>query len=176
MTTILIIEDEPLAAKDLQKTLAQCGAHIEVLSVLQGVQEATAWFGNNPEPDLLFCDIQLADGVSFDLFNLVQIDCPVIFTTAYDEYALRAFKLNSIDYLLKPIDRDDIERALTKFHRWKAQSIQPDIRTQIADAVRDMQSLSAHEQTPTLRFKSRFLVHGRNRALREGRSDLPHHA
>jgi two-component system, LytTR family, response regulator len=165
MTTILIIEDEALAARDLQKILVQCDAHSEVVSVLQSVQEATAWFGSNSEPDLLFCDIQLADGVSFDLFNLVQIDCPVIFTTAYDEYALRAFKLNSIDYLLKPIDREELERALAKFHRWKAQNIQLDIRAQVADAVRDLQNISTNAHSPTSRFKYRFLVHGKGAML-----------
>lgn len=166
MTTIAIIEDEPLAAKDLRKLIAQYAPHSEILCVLPSVQDAVAWFGTNPEPDLLFCDIQLADGVSFDLFNLVQIDCPVIFTTAYNEYALRAFKLNSVDYLLKPVDSEELERALAKFHRLKAQNVQPDVRAQIADFLRDMneQHIGASNGSPSTlqnRFKSRFMVHGK---------------
>lgn len=161
MITIAIIEDEALAAKDLRKLITQYAPHSEILCVLPSVQDAVAWFGTHPEPDLLFCDIQLADGVSFDLFNLVQIDCPVIFTTAYNEYALRAFKLNSIDYLLKPVDSEELERALAKFHRLKAQNVQPDVRSQIADFLRDMNEQHTAPNALQHRFKSRFMVHGK---------------
>jgi two-component system, LytTR family, response regulator len=159
MTTLtaLILEDEPLVARDLQKLLLHIDPHIEVLCVIGTIHEATAWFAHNPEPDILFCDIQLADGVSFDFFEFVQVDCPVIFTTAYDEYAIRAFKLNSLDYLLKPVDREELEAALIKFRRWKAHNIQSDIRAQLANALQDIHQ----PQQATPRFKERFFVHGK---------------
>lgn len=112
---ILIIEDEMLAAQALQKILGEVSPGIEVLGVIETVEESIEWFGNNDMPDLLFMDIHLADGSSFSLFEKVEITCPVIFTTAYDEYALKAFEVNSIDYLLKPINKKDLKRALEKY-------------------------------------------------------------
>lgn len=154
----LIIEDEPLVAKDLRNLLRQIDDGIEVLSVLDSVERAEEWFMNNPEPDVLFCDIQLSDGVSFDLFKRVEVACPIIFTTAYDDYALRAFKLNSLDYLLKPIDREELEAALSKFQRRRAQNLVPDMQAQLAGLLRDLVPREAHE---TKRYKERFLVHGK---------------
>lgn len=110
---ILIIEDEKPAARLLQRKVEKLGLQINTL--LHSVEESIAWFSNNPHPDLIFLDIQLSDGLSFEIFEKIDIKSAVIFTTAYDEYALRAFKLNSIDYLLKPIDEDDLEVAVTKF-------------------------------------------------------------
>lgn len=112
MTTI-IIEDEKPAARLLQRKLEKL--NIEVGVMLHSVEEALDWFSKNAHPDLIFLDIQLSDGLSFEIFEKVEIKSAVIFTTAYDEYALRAFKLNSIDYLLKPIDEDDLEIAVAKF-------------------------------------------------------------
>lgn len=112
MTTI-IIEDEKPAARLLQRKLEKL--NIQVAVMLHSVQEALDWFSKNEHPDLIFLDIQLSDGLSFEIFEKVEIKSAVIFTTAYDEYALRAFKLNSIDYLLKPIDEDDLEIAVAKF-------------------------------------------------------------
>jgi two-component system response regulator LytT len=112
MTTI-IIEDEKPAARLLQRKLEKLD--IEVGVMLHSVEEALDWFSKNEHPDLIFLDIQLSDGLSFEIFEKVEIKSAVIFTTAYDEYALRAFKLNSIDYLLKPIDEDDLEVAVAKF-------------------------------------------------------------
>lgn len=112
MTTI-IIEDEKPAARLLQRKLEKL--NIEVGVMLHSVEEALNWFAENKHPDLIFLDIQLSDGLSFEIFETIDIKSAVIFTTAYDEYALRAFKLNSIDYLLKPIDEDDLEVAVTKF-------------------------------------------------------------
>lgn len=110
---ILIIEDEKPAARLLQRKVEKLGLPVNTL--LHSVEEALNWFENNTHPDLIFLDIQLSDGLSFEIFEKVTIKSAVIFTTAYDEYALRAFKLNSIDYLLKPIDEDDLETAITKF-------------------------------------------------------------
>ncbi|TDE02392.1 LytR/AlgR family response regulator transcription factor [Flavobacterium hiemivividum] len=109
----IIIEDEKPAARLLQRKLEKL--KIEVGVMLHSVEEAVAWFSNNEHPDLIFLDIQLSDGLSFEIFEKVEIKSAVIFTTAYDEFALRAFKLNSVDYLLKPIDEDDLELAISKF-------------------------------------------------------------
>jgi two-component system, LytTR family, response regulator LytT len=112
MTTI-IIEDEKPAARLLQRKLEKLNIQAGVM--LHSVEESIDWFSKNEHPDLIFLDIQLSDGLSFEIFEKVAIKSAIIFTTAYDEYALRAFKLNSIDYLLKPIDEDDLEVAVSKF-------------------------------------------------------------
>ena len=112
MTTI-IIEDEKPAARLLQRKLEKIDVKVDIM--LHSVEESIAWFSTNKHPDLIFLDIQLSDGLSFEIFEKVAIKSAIIFTTAYDEYALRAFKLNSIDYLLKPIDEDDLEIAVSKF-------------------------------------------------------------
>lgn len=123
MTTI-IIEDEKPAARLLQRKLEKLNLKVGVM--LHSVEEALDWFSKNEHPDLIFLDIQLSDGLSFEIFEKVEIKSAVIFTTAYDEYALRAFKLNSIDYLLKPIDEDDLEIAVAKFKSLlPKQEIQP---------------------------------------------------
>ena len=110
---IIIIEDEKPAARLLQRKVEKLGLPINML--LHSVEQSVEWFQNNVHPDLIFLDIQLSDGLSFEIFEKVEIKSTVIFTTAYDEYALRAFKLNSIDYLLKPIDEDDLSIAISKF-------------------------------------------------------------
>jgi DNA-binding LytR/AlgR family response regulator len=112
MTTI-IIEDEKPAARLLQRKLEKLNIQVGVM--LHSVEESIDWFSKNEHPDLIFLDIQLSDGLSFEIFEKVAVKSAIIFTTAYDEYALRAFKLNSIDYLLKPIDEDDLEVAVSKF-------------------------------------------------------------
>jgi len=109
----LIIEDEKPAARLLQRKLEKLDVTVETM--LHSVEESVQWFENNPHPDLIFLDIQLSDGLSFEIFEKIDIKSAIIFTTAYDEYALKAFKLNSIDYLLKPIDEDDLEVAVSKF-------------------------------------------------------------
>ena len=111
----LIIEDEVLAAKALQKLLGEVSPETEVLSILETIEESLEWFENNEMPDLLFMDIHLADGSAFSIFEKIEITCPVIFTTAYDEYARKAFEVNSIDYLLKPINKKDLKRAMGKY-------------------------------------------------------------
>ena len=110
---VIIIEDEKPAARRLSRMLNELS--IEPLTMLHSVEEAVNWFINNEHPDLIFLDIQLSDGLSFEIFDEVEIESAIIFTTAYDEYALKAFKLNSVDYLLKPIDSDELENAVQKF-------------------------------------------------------------
>jgi two-component system response regulator LytT len=109
----IIIEDEKPSARRLQRMLKSNNVSVETL--LHSVEEAIHWFLENEHPDLIFLDIQLSDGLSFEIFEHVSIKSAIIFTTAYDEYALQAFKLNSIDYLLKPIDEEDLEASLVKF-------------------------------------------------------------
>ena len=111
---IIIIEDEKPSARRLQRMLAELD--MEAQTLLHSVEESIEWFQNNPHPDLIFLDIQLSDGLSFEIFDAINIKSAVIFTTAYDEYALQAFKLNSIDYLLKPIDEDELKRAVSEYH------------------------------------------------------------
>lgn len=114
---VLIIEDETAAAQNLQAILKQEAPQLEVLEVLESIAEGVEWFASHPMPDLLFMDIHLADGESFRLLERVDITVPIIFTTAYDQYALEAFRVNSIDYLLKPINAADVRRALLKLER-----------------------------------------------------------
>lgn len=110
---VLIIEDEKPAARRLQRMLES--HQVQVDQMLHSVSESIAWFSNNDHPDLIFLDIQLSDGLSFEIFDEVEVKSAIIFTTAYDEYALQAFKLNSIDYILKPIDEDELAAAVNKY-------------------------------------------------------------
>lgn len=112
---VLIVEDENLAAERLKDLILQYDNSIEILECLDSVEESVDWLLNNDMPDLFFFDIQLADGLSFEIFEDVEVKAPVIFTTAFDEYALRAFKVNSIDYILKPIDYQELAKAIDKY-------------------------------------------------------------
>jgi len=114
---VLIIEDEQPAAKRLHKMLKEIEPDINVLDSIVSVSTAIKWFEENKSPELIFSDIQLSDGLSFEIFKSVNLNCPVIFTTAYDQYAIEAFKVNSIDYLLKPIKKDELSNAVKKFKK-----------------------------------------------------------
>ncbi len=114
---VIIIEDEKPAARRLGRLLAEL--NVNVSTMLHSVEEAINWFQNNEHPDLIFLDIQLSDGLSFEIFDVIEVKSAIIFTTAFDEYALQAFKLNSIDYLLKPIDDEDLEKAVKKYQDFK---------------------------------------------------------
>ncbi|MBO5806413.1 MAG: response regulator transcription factor [Tidjanibacter sp.] len=111
----IIIEDETAAQRNLKVLLAQTHPDIDIVATLESVEESIEWFGSNPSPDLVFMDIHLADGNAFGIFAHTEIEAPIIFTTAYDQYALEAFRVNSIDYILKPIKQEDLERAVRKF-------------------------------------------------------------
>ena len=119
----LIIEDEKAAVRNLKALLAEEAPDIEVIAVLDSIAESLDWFSDNRMPELIFLDIHLADGSSFEIFEHVDITCPIIFTTAYDEYALRAFKVNSIDYLLKPIGQSDIRKSIGKLKQLKSDPV-----------------------------------------------------
>ena len=116
---VIIIEDEQLTAKKLVGLLNELMPDAVVMGVLQSVSESIEWFNNNLMPDLVFMDIHLADNLSFSIFDSVKITCPIIFTTAYDEHAIQAFKVNSVDYLLKPVEEDDLLAALRKFEQFR---------------------------------------------------------
>lgn len=149
----IIVEDEPLVARDLQKLLSQVDSSLEVVEVLNSLQYVISYFKSNPEPDLIFMDIQLSDGVSFDVFKTVNLNCPIIFTTAYSEYAIRAFKVNSIDYLLKPINIADLKNALEKFKK-VTQHHTGVLENNLKVLIRQIGSPA---NTPI--YKERFLVH-----------------
>jgi DNA-binding LytR/AlgR family response regulator len=116
---VLIIEDEKPAAEKLQKDLLKCNTLVEVVAILGSVDETVGWMRQHPAPELLFMDIELSDGLSFKIFENVAVNCPVIFTTAYDDYWQEAFEHNSIDYLLKPVKQEKLQAALTKYEKLK---------------------------------------------------------
>jgi len=145
---VLIVEDESMAAKRLVTLLEKIDPDIEILAKLDSIKRAVAWLNEN-KADLLFFDIQLADGLSFQILEQAQVTAPIIFTTAFDEYAIQAFKLNSVDYLLKPIDPEELENAINKYKDlYKANDASPLNITLIEQAVQMM----------TKKFKERFVV------------------
>src|SRR5262245_9779323 len=116
---ILIVEDEELAVKKLQKTLLAVDDTAIVAGTTFSIKSTVEWLQTNPQPDLILMDIELADGQSFEIFNQIEVKSPVVFTTSYDEYALKAFKVNSIDYLLKPVQKEDLAASLKKYKQMK---------------------------------------------------------
>ncbi len=133
---ILIIEDETRAASQLQRMLQVCNFDYELLGIIDTMEDAVVWFQEHSIPDLVFMDIQLADGLSFEIFQKTDVEAPIIFTTAFDQYAIQAFKVNSIDYLLKPIQQDDLNNALDKFNKSnKHASIDPSILKQLLGSI-----------------------------------------
>ena len=150
MIKTLIIEDEEPAAQRLEKMLKSVEPSVEVLAVLDSVEASVRWLNGNPSPDLILLDIQLADGLSFDIFKKVRVDSFVIFTTAYDEYAIKAFELNSIDYLLKPVDRTKLEQSLSKYRKMAA-------RMQVSNTL-DIEVLLETFESRRANYKKRFAV------------------
>ena len=148
--TILLIEDEPLIGRQLKKLVHTLEPTAIIDGPLTSVQAVVEHLRMH-RPDLVIADVQLADGVSFDAFGQVNLNVPIIFTTAYDEYAIRAFKLNSIDYLLKPIDPDELRAALTKYHRWQPTG------TDFADQFQTF--LTQFTQNAAPAYKRRFMAH-----------------
>lgn len=144
---VVVIEDEKRAAKQILSLLKEVDAKVDVISVLQSVQEASDWFASNKLPDLIISDIQLGDGKAFEILEKLVDIPPVIFTTAYDEYAIRAFKSNGIDYLLKPIDPEELETSIKKYLKLKSSNSQLDIQELAKMLSQDVRV-----------FKSRFMI------------------
>ena len=151
---ILIVEDEELAVKKLQKTLASVESEANVVGVTESIESTVDWLNNNPTPDLILMDIELSDGQSFEIFSRYDVKSAVVFTTSYDEYALKAFKVNSIDYLLKPIQQDELALALNKFRQIKNMYNTP------ATPEFNMESLvkELRQKLQPKEFRKRFLV------------------
>jgi DNA-binding LytR/AlgR family response regulator len=152
----LIVEDEDLSVRRLRKLLTETAPALLINGVTDSIEETVEWLLNNKksgnaDPDLIFLDIELSDGQSFEIFNRVQVSSTIIFTTSYDEYALQAFKLNSIDYLLKPVHRDDLQRSLQKYENMRAQPA--------ADSLEGIKKLLESFQKPArIDYRQRFLV------------------
>lgn len=149
MIKVVIIEDEEAAAKRLQKLISEMLPEADFICILDSVRSAVEWFNNNPHPDLIFVDIQLSDGQSFEIFKQVSISTPLIFTTAYDAHALHAFKLNSVDYLLKPIKKEEIRKAIEKFNQNHSKPQQ--------NANSNLEKLLQSIQQPQ-QYKQRFVI------------------
>lgn len=147
---ILIVEDEELAVKKLQKTLAAIDPSADVVGVTDSIKGTVEWLQESSAPDLILMDIELCDGQSFEIFNLADVKSPVIFTTSYDEYALKAFKVNSVDYLLKPIQKDELQAALNKYKKLK-ESKSSDIN--LDSLVKELQ-----QKLQPKDYRKRFLV------------------
>lgn len=153
---VLIIEDEELAVKKLQKTLASVDSTAEVVGVADSIRSSVSWLQQNPSPDLILMDIELADGQSFEIFDKVDVKSTVIFTTSYDEYALKAFKVNSIDYLLKPIQKEDLHAALEKLKGLKSlygNNNAPAPSLNVDNLVKELQ-----QKLQPKEYRKRFLV------------------
>jgi DNA-binding LytR/AlgR family response regulator len=146
---ILIIEDEPEAVDRLRKLVTALLPQSAVVAALDSVSASVKWLNANPAPDLIFMDIQLADALSFEIFSAVDVQSPVIFTTAYNEYALKAFKVNSIDYILKPLDEDEVRAAIKKLEA---------LRGQTPSQEKMLESITMAMQSLTKRYRERFVL------------------
>ncbi len=149
---VLIVEDENLAAARLVQLIGQYDPDIKIMTKLDTVRETVQWFADGNQADLAFFDIQLADGISFDIFEKCTVNCPVIFTTAYDEYALRAFKVKSIDYLLKPFSAEEVERAFRQYHQLADSFTKKETSNPHLDTIRQVMQMMEKS------YKSRFMV------------------
>ena len=161
---VIIVEDEPLAVEQLEFLLNRYNPAIEILARLNSVKSAVEWFNKNELPDLVFFDIQLTDGTSFEILEKVKINCPIIFATAYEEYTLQAFKTNGIAYILKPYDQEEIWEAMGKYEQLKsnfAQSGMPNL-VAIQQTLKTLQN----------RYKDRFLVKSGNQLVAVSTADI----
>ncbi|HET9430706.1 MAG TPA: LytTR family DNA-binding domain-containing protein, partial [Chitinophagaceae bacterium] len=147
----VIIEDETLIARELKNKIALVAPDVNIVEILPSLKTAWKWFMENAEPDLLFADIQLSDGVSFEIFERYDLKCPVIFTTAYDEYAIRAFKVNGVDYLLKPVDIEDLKRAIDKCRNLIEQ------KTKLPSNLQELMQVLQNPASGTKIYKEQFV-------------------
>ena len=153
----LIIEDESLIAEEMKIAITTVAADVQVMDILPSLKTAKKWFMTNAEPDLLFMDIKLSDGLSFELFEQFTLQCPVIFCTAYEEYAIRAFKVNGVDYLLKPVQEEDLRKAINKVRS---------MRENKSFVPGDLQQLVKYFTEPATahaKYKERFIINANNK-------------
>ncbi|WP_298650539.1 LytTR family DNA-binding domain-containing protein [uncultured Proteiniphilum sp.] len=153
--TAVIVEDEVAAAQNLERLLKSIDENIDIIAVLQNVDESIEWFSTNTLPDVVFMDIHLADGDSFSIFKNIEIRCPIIFTTAYDQYALKAFEVNSIDYLLKPISKKSLEKSLTKLKNFPPNNHNSDMIAQIMKSINQVNKI--HKKSFLIPFKDKLI-------------------
>ena len=153
----LIVEDEKLIAEEMKDNIASVANDVEVLDVLPSLKAARKWFMNNAEPDLLFMDIKLTDGLSFELFDQFTLQCPVIFCTAYEEYAIRAFKVNGVDYLLKPVQEADLKKAIDKVRSMR------DNKTFIPGDLQQLVQYFTNPSSVKQQYKERFIINSNNK-------------
>lgn len=151
---ILIVEDETAAYENIVDILAEIDSSIEIVGNTESINQTVSWLSNNPLPDLILMDIHLSDGSSFSIFESMVVETPIIFTTAYDEYAIEAFKVNSIDYLLKPIKTEELRRALAKFSKWSK-----------TDIVQYLSQLTQLAPSSANRYNDRLLIPYRDKLL-----------
>jgi DNA-binding LytR/AlgR family response regulator len=163
MIKAIIIEDESLIARELQSKIATVAPDVNIMELLPSLKTAKKWLMQNAMPDLVFMDIQLSDGVSFELFETFDLTCPVIFTTAYDEYAVKAFKVNGIDYLLKPIDEDDLKKAIDKYRQLQEKNM---------PYPNDLAAFIARFGQQQTAYKEKFIVQQRNNWIPVSTSDI----
>ena len=151
----IIVEDEIIAAQNLQRLIKQVDPDIKILTILKSIEESIEWFSLQSVPDMVFMDIHLSDGSSFSIFEKVSIDCPIIFTTAYDQYALNAFKVNGIDYLLKPVDWEELTRAIAKCRSFATKTVDNNVVEQILFSLKNKSN----------EYKSRLLIPYKDKLL-----------
>jgi len=155
----VVIEDETLIAKELQHKISQMANDVKVVEVLPSIKTALKWFLVNKEPDLIFADIQLGDGNIFELFERYELKCPVVFTTAYDEFAIKAFRVNGVDYLLKPVDNDELKKAIDKCR------VILDSKQLYPTDLQQLLKLVTHRQGNSQAYKEKFIVKVRSQWL-----------
>lgn len=159
---ILIIEDEATAAMALQDALQQSDGDMEIINIIESIEDSVAWFKHNTMPDLVFMDIHLADGSAFEIFKEIEISCPIIFCTAYDAYAIRAFEVNSIGYILKPIQNEALQKALKRFYKVSSSDKASNTGSEVA-LDRDWEKLRAILQPKT--YRQQFLIPQKDRLI-----------
>lgn len=170
---VLIVEDEELAVRKLRKLVGDVAPHLQVQGVTASIEDSVNWLREHPTPDLIFMDIELADGQSFEIFEQVPVRSRVIFTTSYDEYALQAFKVNSIDYLLKPIQKEDLERSLQKLRDLTTgENVAPAPDAQSLNIEKLLRELQQSGGSAQKEYRKRFLVKQGQKLLSVEVSDI----
>ncbi len=162
----VIIEDENLIAQELRNKIGFVADDIDVIEILPSLKTARKWFMANAEPDMIFMDIQLSDGVSFELFDVYQLNCPIVFTTAYDEYAVRAFKVNGVDYLLKPVDDDELKKAIDKCRNIV------ESKTQFPSDIKQLMKKLSQPHISQPLYKEKFIVNFRHQWIPVNTKDI----